>query len=94
MKDGKTISGNRIAVSKASSGGTARHHFATEDKCQEVVILEMLMKLYMQDFVEPKTTKDEICDALQEVSYEEKKLIKTMNQETKKIGKHYQTPFR
>ena len=57
VKDGKTISGNRIAVSKASSGGRARHHFATEDKCQEVVILEMLMKLYMQDFVEPKTKK-------------------------------------
>ena len=57
MKDGKTISGNRIAVSKASSGGRARHHFATEDKCQEVVILEMLMKLYMQDFVEPKLQK-------------------------------------
>ena len=34
------------------------------------------MKLYMQDFVEPKPTKDEICDALQEVSYEDKKFIK------------------
>ena len=34
----------------------------------------MLMKLYMQDFVERKTTNDEICDALQEVSYEDKKL--------------------
>ena len=40
----------------------------------------MLMKLYMQDFVEPKPTKDEICDALQELSYEDKKFIK-------KIGK-------
>ena len=36
----------------------------------------MLMKLYMQDFVERKTTNDEICDALQEVSYEDKKIIK------------------
>ena len=45
-------------------------------------------------FCGTKTTKDEICDTLQEVSYEEKKLIKTMNQETKKVGKHYQTPFR
>ena len=27
----------------------------------------MLMKLYIQDFVEPKTTKDEVCDALQDV---------------------------
>ena len=34
----------------------------------------MLMKCYMQDFVEPKTTKDKICDALQEVSYKDKKL--------------------
>ena len=51
------------------------------------------MKLYMQDFVEPKTTKDEICYALQEVSYVDKKFIKMMNEETVKIGRHYQTPL-
>ena len=67
MEDGKTISCNRIAATEASSGGTARHHFAIEDKCKEVGIHEMLMKLYIQDFVEPKTTKDEVCDALQDV---------------------------
>ena len=67
MKDGKIISFNRIAVTVASKGGTARHHFAIEDKCQEVGIQEMLMKLFMQDFAEPKTTKDEICEARQEV---------------------------
>ena len=54
------------------------------------------MKLYMQDLLELKTTKDEICDALQEVSYEDKKFIKMVNEETVKIGRHYQTslPFR
>ena len=93
MKDDKTIPCNQIAVTEASKGGIARHHFAIEDKCQEVGIQEMLMKLYMQDFVEPKTTKDEICDALQEVSYEDKKFIKMMNEETVKIGRHYQTPL-
>ena len=93
MKDDKTIPCNQIAVTEASKGGIARHHFAIEDKCQEVGIQEMLMKLYMQDFVEPKTTKDEICDALQEVSYEDKKFIKMMNEETVEIGWHYQTPL-
>ena len=92
MKDGKTISCNQIAVTEASSDDTARH-FGTEDKCQEVGIHGMLMKLYMQYFVEPKTTKDEICDALLEVSYEDKKFIKMMNEETVKIGRHYQTPL-
>ena len=82
MKDDKIILCNQIAVTEASKGGIARHHFAIEDKCQEVGIQEMLMKLYMQDFVEPKTTKNEICDALQEVSYEGKKFIKMMNEET------------
>ena len=47
----------------------------------------------MQDFVEPKTTKDEICDAFQEVSYENKKFIKMMNEETMKVARHYQTPL-
>ena len=32
----------------------------------------MLMKLYMHDFVDPKTIKNKICDSLQEVSYEDK----------------------
>ena len=102
MKDGKTISCNWIAVTVASSGGTARHHFVIEDKYQEVIykyqvgIQEMLMKLYMQDFVEPETTKNEICDALREVSYEDKKFIKIIDEETVKIGRHYQMllPFR
>ena len=93
MKVGKTISCNRTAITEDSSGGTARHHFAIEDKCQEVGIQEMLMKLYMQDFVEPKTTQDEVCDALQEVSYKDKKFIKMMNEETVKIGRDYQTPL-
>ena len=93
MKDGKTISCNWIAVTEASKGGTARHHFVIEDKCQELGIQEMLMRLYMQDFVEPKTAKDEICDALQKVSYDDKKPIKMMNEETVKIGRHYQKPL-
>ena len=45
------------------------------------------------NFVEPKTTKNEICDVLQEVSYEDKKFIKIMDKETVKIGRHYQTPL-
>ena len=88
VKDGRAISCNWIAVTEASIGG-----FAIENKYQEVGIQEMLMKLYMQDFVEPKTTKGEICDALQDISYEDKKFIKMMNEETVKIGRHYQTPL-
>ena len=52
MKDGKTIPCNWIAVTEAGKGSTARNHFVIEDKCQEVGIQEMLMKLYMQDFVQ------------------------------------------
>ena len=91
MKDGEKCSCYLIALTESSSGGTVRHHFAIEDKCQEVRIHEMLMKLCMQDFLEPKSAKDEICDALQEVSYVGKKFIKMMNEESVKIGRNYQT---
>ena len=47
------------------------------------------MKLCMQDFVEPKATKGENCDTLQEVSYEDKKFIKMMRK--LKLGRYYQT---
>ena len=40
-----------------------------------------------------KATKDEICDAFQELSYEDKKFIKMMNEENVKKGRHYQTPL-
>ena len=56
MKDSKKVSYNQLAVTKTSSGGTAKHHFVVADESQEVGIQEMLMKLCMQDFVEPKTT--------------------------------------
>ena len=40
-----------------------------------------------------KATKDEICDAFQELSYEDKKFIMMMNEENVKKGRHYQTPL-
>ena len=55
MKITKTIFSNKLTVTEASRGDTARHHFATEDKCREVEMHEMLMKVYKQDFVEPKS---------------------------------------
>ena len=51
------------------------------------------MKLYIRDFVDPKTTKNKICDSLQEVSYEDNKFMKIINEETVKRGRHYQTPL-
>ena len=67
MKDSKKVSCNRLAVTETSSGDTAKHNFVVEDESLEVGIQEMLMKLCMQDFAEPKTKQVEICDALQEV---------------------------
>ena len=68
------------------------NNYDVEKYIYSFLVYSILMKLYMQDFKKPKTTKDEICDALQEVSYEDKKFIKMMNEETVKIGRHYQTP--
>ena len=88
MKDGKTISCNRIAVTEAGSGATAKHHFAIEDKCHNVGIQEMLIKLYIQDLWDQNLRKDEICDAIQKVSYKDKKFTKMMNEKTVNIGSH------
>ena len=93
MEVGKTICCNSIAVTEASIGDSTRHHFANENKCCKLGIREMLMKQYMQDFVKPNATKDETCDILQEVSYEDKNFIKMTNEKTVKIGRHYQTPL-
>ena len=88
MKQSKTISCYRIVVTEASSGDTARHHFAIEDNCQEVGIQEMLKKLYMQGFVKPKITKDEICDILQEVSLLKHMILTSLISMIKLAGNH------
>ena len=87
-KESKRISCYRIVVTEASSGDTAGHHFAIEDNCQEVGIQEMLMKLYMQGFVKPKITKDEICDIFQEVSLLKHMILTSLISMIKLAGNH------
>ena len=45
---------NGVAVNQAGNGNTLQHHLVLEDKCKETRIREVLMKLCMQDFVDPK----------------------------------------
>ena len=89
------VSFNQIAVIKADSGKIAEHHFEIEKECKGIGVKEILKKMYMTDFSEPTLRHaDPITKRPKEISYDDKRLLKIMQKEILKIGKHHQLPLR
>ena len=54
----------------------------------------MWQRMYELDFVEPKMLSNNVMtDRLEEISYEDKRFLRIMNEQTIKVGNHYQTPL-
>ena len=54
----------------------------------------MWQRMYELDFVEPKMLSNNVMtDKLEEISYEDKRFLRIMNEQTIKVGNHYQTPL-
>ena len=52
----------------------------------------MWQRMYEVNFVEPKMLSNNVMtDKLEETSYGEKWFLRTMNEQTIKVGNHYQT---
>ena len=65
----------------------AQHHLEIEKGCEDNGVKEMLKKMYMTDFNEP-CLKDAnpATKGLKEISYEDKRFLKTMQKEIQKVG--------
>ena len=88
------ISCNRIAVQDAGTKQLSRYHFEIQKEVKDTGISDMMQRMYQLDFIEPRTKfKDLMTNRLDEISYEDKKFLKIMEDQVVKVGKHYETPL-
>ena len=53
-----------------------------------------MRRMYQLDFIKPRTKfKVLMTNRLDEISYEDKKFLKVMEDQVVKVGNHYETPF-
>ena len=54
----------------------------------------MMQRTYQLDFIKPRTKfKVLMTNRLHEISYEDKKFLKIMEDQVVKVENHYETPF-
>ena len=85
---------NRIAAVQPESGSIAKHHFEVQNKCEDTGIKEMLRKIYISDFQNTISERqDSIIGKMSEISNEDRRFLKILDAQTMKVGNHYQTPL-
>ena len=88
------ISCNRTAVQEAGTKQISRHHFEIQKEVKDTGIRDVMQRMYQLDFIEPRTKfKDLMTNRLDEISYEDKKFLKIMEDQVVKVGNHYKTPL-
>ena len=88
------VSCNRIAVNEVGTNKIQSHHFEVQDQVKESGIKEMFERMYQLDFNESSTKVHNVMTKkLEGISYEDKKFLKLMDDQTVKVGNHYQTPL-
>ena len=84
----------RVAEAGIRGNSIAKHHFEIQNEVDDVGIKEMWQRMYELDFVEPKMLSNNVMTGkLEEIYYEDKRFPRIMNEQTIKVGNHYQTPL-
>ena len=85
---------NWIAVLQAENGSIAKHHFQVQNKCEDIGIKEMLRKIYMSDFQDTTSEREDcIIGKMSEISNDDRRFLKILDAQTMKVGNHYQIPL-
>ena len=88
------VSCNRIVVLQAENGSVAKHHFEVQNKCEDIGIKKMLRKIYMSDFQDTSSERENSAiGKMSEISNEDRRFVKILDTETMKVGNDYQTPL-
>ena len=91
---GDDINCSRIAVQDAGTKQISKHQFKIQKRVKDTGISDMMQRIYQLDFMEPRTKfKDLMTNRLNEISYEDKKFLKIMEDQVVKVGNHYETPL-
>ena len=87
------VSCNWIVVLQAKSGSVAKYHFEVQNKCEDIGIKEMFRKIYMSDFQDTISERENsIIGKMSEISSEDRIFLEIVDIETMKVGNHYQKP--
>ena len=89
-----TVSCNQIVVNEAGTNKIQSHHFKVQDQLKESGIKEMFKRMYQVNFNESSAkVQDVMTKKLNDISYEDNKFLKLMDDQTVKVGNHYQIPL-
>ena len=87
------VSCSWVAVLQAENASIAKHHFQVQNKCEDIGIKEMLGRIYMSDFQDTISEReDSIIGKMSEISNEDR-FLKILDAQIMKVGNHYQTPL-
>ena len=94
VKDAKkgSIPCNRIEVQDVACGKMDSHHFGITNEVKDVSAKQMLQRMYNQEFNESKLAFMEGIGKMdiEEISFEDKEFLKMRNENSRKVGKHYE----
>ena len=90
-----SISWNRIVVQDVTSGKMASHHFGITNEVKDVSAKNMLQIMYNQECNESKLAfMEEIRKTdIEEISFEDREFLNMINENSRKVGKHYELPL-
>ena len=78
------VSCSWVAVLQAENASIAKHHFQVQNKCEDIGIKEMLGRIYMSDFQDTISEReDSIIGKMSEISNEYRRFLKILDAQTK-----------
>ena len=89
-----SVTYNRMAVQEAGSNKIADHYFAVEEQIKSNEGIPALLKrIYRGEFTEQQVKFSSIIgETLGEISHNDQRFLKLMNQETMKVNDDYVVP--
>ena len=90
----KSTTSNQVLVKDAVSGNIASHYFGIPNEIKDVNTKQLLKLMYNTEFSETRLEGVNIGSAnFEELSYEDKKFLEMMHENSRKVGKHCQLPL-
>ena len=94
MIENQSVGCHQIMAKDAASSRLASHHFAIESSVKDMSLEDMFQRMYQNDFNEAMRMKiGGFLENLEEVSNDDRKFIKTVEQGRSKSGGHYVVPL-
>ena len=80
------VSCSWVAVLQAENASIAKHHFQVQNKCEDIGIKEMLGRIYMSDFQDTISEReDSIIGKMWEISNEDRRFLKILDKPWKLV---------